>query len=57
MNKNLHKHIRNQYDKNKYLNSGMPLTDKDLEMLEVVKKREWKQFKADRIIIEFIIQI
>ena len=37
MNKNLHNHIRNSYDKNKYWNPGMPLSDDDLKMLKEVE--------------------
>ena len=43
MSKKLHIHIRNQYDKNKYWNPGMPLTEKDLELLEPVKEVYKKQ--------------
>ena len=43
MNNNLHKHIRNQYDKNKYWNPGMPLTEKDFKLLEEVKMVYEKQ--------------
>ena len=43
MNKNLHKHIRNQYEKSKYWNPGMPLTEKDLKLLEEVKMVYEKQ--------------